>query len=46
MIIEVGKKLFHDKTRYQEGAMFEYTEAGPMLVLAFNNPTLTLEELS
>jgi len=38
MLIEVGKPLFPGR-RWPEGVIFEYTESGPMLILAFNNPT-------
>ncbi|HZK18932.1 MAG TPA: hypothetical protein VFD15_06415 [Clostridia bacterium] len=37
-ILEVGKLLIPGKTRYNEGATFEYSELGPVLVFAFGNP--------
>lgn len=37
-MIAVGKPLIEGKTNYQEGVIFEYTEAGPILIVAFNRP--------
>lgn len=39
MITEVGKQFIPGKSNWPEGAIFEYTETGPILILAFNNPT-------
>ncbi|MHB8171192.1 MAG: hypothetical protein ACYDG6_06585 [Thermincolia bacterium] len=38
-VTKVGELLIPGKTTYPVGAVFEYTPSGPMLVIAFNNPT-------
>lgn len=37
--IEVGKLLAPNVTQYQEGPKFDYTPSGPIVRIAFNNPT-------
>lgn len=37
-MIAVGKQLIEGKANYQEGVIFEYTDAGPILIVAFNRP--------
>lgn len=37
--IEVGKPLQPGKTGYQEASWLDYTETGPILLMAVNNPT-------
>lgn len=38
-MMEVGKLFIPGKTRYQEASVLEYTETGPMLIIAVNRPT-------
>ena len=38
-VTEVGKLFIPGRTRYNEGAYFEYSEAGPFLIFAFSWPT-------
>jgi hypothetical protein len=38
-VTKVGELLMPGKTRYQEGAYFEYDKAGPVLILALSQPT-------
>jgi hypothetical protein len=37
-LIAVGQRLFPNKNSYPEGVAFEYTQSGPMLIIAFRNP--------
>lgn len=37
--LEVGGLFFPNQTKIQEGAYLEYTESGPMLLLAVGNPS-------
>lgn len=36
---EVGKLFEENKTHYQEGVKFDFTQSGPVLFLFFNRPT-------
>jgi len=37
--LEVGQLLQEGKTKYQEGVIFDFQQAGPLLYLFFNSPT-------
>lgn len=39
--LEVGQLLQEGKTKYQEGVIFDFQQAGPLLYLFFNSPTET-----
>ena len=36
--IAVGEQLFPDRHNYPEGVLFEYTQTGPILIIAFRGP--------
>jgi hypothetical protein len=39
--LKVGQLLQEGKTKYQEGVIFDFQQAGPLLYLFFNSPTET-----
>lgn len=36
--IAVGQRLFPDRHSYPEGVLFEYTQSGPIMIIAFRSP--------